>query len=215
MDVRVAVGFPVIDPAARTMPETVIDDVKTFVFGSELYGREEALAFVRVSRVGRGSGHGSGTGDVRRQRRADGRRRREPSYKWRRPTRLAIVAWTQVQSVMHHLLAEHPFRNVGFAEALMRGELHVALAFVDLVSSTAWAESVDLAVHAEALRRFEMQSSTLAADHGARLVKLIGDEAMVVSDDPAALCAPQSKSAGWQARTPTYPRPAALSATEW
>src|SRR4249920_742923 len=42
MDVRTAAGFPVIDPAAPSMPETVIDDVKTFVFGSELYGREEA-----------------------------------------------------------------------------------------------------------------------------------------------------------------------------
>jgi class 3 adenylate cyclase len=99
-----------------------------------------------------------------------------------------IVAWTQVQSVMLHLLAEHPTHNLGFAEALIRGELQAAIAFVDLVSSTSWAESVGLAEHSDALRRFEMRSSAIAADHGARLVKLIGDEAMLVGDDAAALC---------------------------
>jgi adenylate cyclase len=33
-----------------------------------------------------------------------------------------------------------------------------------------------------------MRSFALAAEHGARLVKLIGDEAMIVADDPDALC---------------------------
>ena len=187
MDVRTASGFPVIDPAAPSMPQTVIDDVKTFVLGSELYGREEALAFVRVlgwaaARVMEAARALFG-GSIERM--GDDT---TTELQIAKANELAITAWTQVQSVMRHLLAEHPLRNVGFAEALMRGELHVAVAFVDLVSSTSWAESVDPAVHAEALRRFEMQSSTLAADHGARLVKLIGDEVMVVADDPAALC---------------------------
>ncbi len=100
----------------------------------------------------------------------------------------AIVVWMRVQLTMQHLLAEQPLRNLGFAEALMRGELHVAVAFVDLVSSTPWAESVGLAEHSDVLRRFEMQSSARAAERG-RLVKLIGDEAMLVGDDPVALCA--------------------------
>lgn len=187
MDMRAAAGFPVIDPATPSMPHTVIDDVKTFVLGSELYGREEALAFVRVlgwaaARVMEAARALFG-GSVERM--ADDT---ITELQIAKANELAITAWTQVQSVMRHLLAEHPLRNVGFAEALMRGELHVAVAFVDLVSSTAWAESLEPAVHAEALRRFEMQSSTLAADHGARLVKLIGDEVMVVADDPAALC---------------------------
>jgi adenylate cyclase len=187
MDVRTAAGFPVVDPAEPSMPETVIDDVKTFVLGSELYGRAEALAFVRVmgwaaARVMEAARALFG-GSVEQM--GDNA---ATELQVAKANELAIVAWTQSQSVMLHLLAEHPLRNVGFAEALMRGELHVALAFVDLVSSTAWAESVDHAVHAEALRRFEMQSSTLAADRGARLVKLIGDEVMVVADDPAALC---------------------------
>jgi len=187
MDLRTAAGFPVVDSASPSMPETVIDDVKTFVLGSELYGREEGLAFVRVlgwaaARIMEAARALFG-GSIERM--GDGV---TTELQIAKANELAIVAWTQVQSVMRHLLAEHPLRNVGFAEALMRGELRVAVAFVDLVSSTAWAESIDPAVHAEALRRFEMKSSTLAADEGARLVKLIGDEVMVVADAPAALC---------------------------
>jgi adenylate cyclase len=122
-----------------------------------------------------------------------------------RANELAIVAWMQAQAVMHHLLSEHPLRNFEFVEALMRGELHIALAFVDLVSSTAWAESVDPVEHSEALRRFEMQASTLAADHGARLVKLIGDEAMLVADDPAALCLVAVEICGMASADPVLP----------
>ena len=187
VDFRTAVGFPVVDPAAPSLPDTVVDDVKTFVLGAELYGRDDALAFARVlgwsaARVAEAARAMFGDSVVR----MDAETRTELQIA--KANELAIVAWTQVQSVMLHLLAEHPLRNVGFAEALIHGELRVALAFVDLVSSTTWAESLDPAEHSEALRRFEMRSSALAADKGARLVKLIGDEAMVVADDPAALC---------------------------
>ena len=48
LDVRTAFGFPVIDTAVPSMPETVIDDVRTFVLGAELFGGEEALASAPV-----------------------------------------------------------------------------------------------------------------------------------------------------------------------
>ena len=187
IDLRTAFGFPVIDPAVPSIPETVVDDVRTFVLGADLYGQENALAFARVlgwaaARVTEAA-RALFAGSIERM---DDDTRTE--LETARANELGIVAWTQVQSVMVHVLGEHPLRNVGFAEALLRGELRVALAFVDLVSSTAWTESVNRVEHSEALRRFEMRSSALAADHGARLVKLIGDEAMVVADDPAALC---------------------------
>ncbi len=187
IDLRTALGFPIIDPAVPSIPETVIDDVKTFLLGVELYGWEEALAFARVlgwagARITEAA-RALFAGSIERM---DDVARTE--LQTAKANELGIVAWTQVQSLMVHLLAEQPLRNVGFAEALIRGELHVALAFVDLVSSTAWGESVEPAEHSEALRRFEMRSSALAGAHGARLVKLIGDEAMVVADDAAALC---------------------------
>lgn len=187
IEFRAAVGFPVIDPNARTLPDTVVDDAQTFVLGCELYGRDEALAFSRVlgwaaTRVMEAARAMFG-GTVIRM--GDESR---TELQLAKTNEAGIAAWTKVQAVMLHLLAEHPLQNRGFAEAAMRGDMQVALAFVDLVSSTAWAESVQLAEHSDALRRFEMQSSALAAGHGARLVKLIGDEAMLVGEDPAALC---------------------------
>ena len=187
VDLRTAMGFPVVDPADPSMPETVVDDVKTFVFGAELYGRDAALAFARVlgwsaARVAEAARAMFGESIVRMH------HDERTELQIAKANELGIVAWMQVQSVMLHLLAEHPLRNVGFAEALVQGELRVAVAFVDLVSSTSWAESLDPVAHSEALRRFEMRSAALAADRGARLVKLIGDAAMVVADDPAALC---------------------------
>ena len=187
VDLRAAFGLPVVDPQARNLPETVVDDVQTFLLGRELYGREESLAFARVlgwaaTRVME-AGRAMFGGSVAR---LDDAARSE--LQLAKANEDGIIAWTQVQSVMHHLLTELPFRNLGFAEAVLRGDFEIALAFVDLVSSTAWAESVGLSEHSDALRRFEMQSSALAAEHGARLVKLMGDEAMLVGDDAAALC---------------------------
>lgn len=187
VDFRTAVGFPVYDPAVASIPETVVDDVKTFVLGTELYGYDEALAFARVlgwsaARIAEAARAMWGDSIVRTD---DGAR---TELQIAQANELGIVAWTQVQAVMHNLLAEHPMRNVGFAEAVLRGEMNVALAFVDLVASTAWAEALDRTAHSEALRRFEMHAASLAADRDARLVKLIGDEAMFVAEDPALLC---------------------------
>src|SRR3954453_16647552 len=48
IDLRSALGFPVTDPTAASIPATVVDDVKTLVLGTELYGQDDALAFARV-----------------------------------------------------------------------------------------------------------------------------------------------------------------------
>ncbi len=186
-DMRAAFGLPVLDPASRSIPETVVDDVKTFLLGEDLYGRENALAFARVlgwsaTRITEAA-RSLFAGSIECR---DHCARTE--LETAKANEVAIAAWTQVQFVVDHLLAEQPLHNTGFAEALLRGELDMAVAFVDLVASTEWAESVDPGDHSDALRRFEMRSFALAADHGARLVKLIGDAAMVVTDDPVALC---------------------------
>jgi class 3 adenylate cyclase len=187
VEVRTAFGFPVLDASAASIPESAVDDVLAFVLGAELYGREEAMAFARVlgwaaARVAEAARAMFGSSVER----MDAGTRTE--LETAKANERAAVAWMQVQSVMAHLLAEHPLRNFGFVEALMRGELEVALAFVDLVASTEWTESIEPARHSEALRRFEMRAAAIAAERGARLVKLIGDEAMLVADDPAMLC---------------------------
>jgi class 3 adenylate cyclase len=188
IELRTAFGFPVLDPSVASMPESTVDDVRTFVLGAELYGRDEALAFARVlgwaaARVGE-AGRAMFGASVERM---DAETRTE--LETAKANERATVAWVQVQSVMAHLLAEQPLRNFRFVDALMHGELRIALAFVDLIASTEWAESVEPAEHSAALRRFEMRATAIAAARGATLVKLIGDEAMLVADDPDALCA--------------------------
>jgi class 3 adenylate cyclase len=185
-ELRQAFGFPVIDPDVASMPETVVDDLATFQLGVELYGSENALAFARVL--------GWAAARVTEAARAmfgqsvevtDGERRSE--LELAQANELAIAAWVQVEALMGRLLGEHPLREVGFVHALMAGELRTAVAFVDLVGSTSWAEGADPVDHSAALRRFEMQAALVATEHGARLVKLIGDEAMLASEDSEAL----------------------------
>ncbi len=187
VEMRQALGFPVIDPEEPSMPETVVDDLVTFLLGVELFGRENTLSFVRVL--------GWSTARVMEAARAmfgetpesaGGRGRTE--LEWSQANETAIAAWVQVGGVVRNLLAEQALRDVGFVHSLMAGELRSAVAFVDLVGSTSWAERVDASSHSTALRRFEMKAANVAAEHGARLVKLIGDEAMVVSEHPSRLC---------------------------
>lgn len=187
MDVRSALGFPVSDPTEPSIPELAADDLATFLLGAQLYGRDETLALARVigwaaARVAEAARAAFGNSIAKLD---PGSR---TDLEIAKANEAGAVAWIRAQAVMTHVMAEHPLRNYPFVEALMTGELRIALAFVDLVSSTAWARSLSTAEHSEALRRFEMQASSIAAEKGARLVKLIGDEAMLVSEDPEALC---------------------------
>lgn len=186
-DVRQALGFPLVDPTVASMPASVVDDLATFGLGVALYGRDDTLAFTRVlgwaaARVTEAARAMFG----RSVEETDERHLTELEVS--QANELAIAAWGQVQSLMSRVLAEHPLRDVGFVHSLMAGELRAAVAFVDLIGSTSWAERTDADLHSAALRRFEMRAAGLAAEHGARLVKLIGDEAMLVADDPEGLC---------------------------
>ena len=63
-----------------------------------------------------------------------------------------------------------------------RARLHVA--FVDLAESTQLTVSTSAGDFAAAIRDFEGHAADAAAQHGARLVKLIGDSAMLAGRDP-------------------------------
>lgn len=203
VEMRQAFGFPVVDPEVPSMPETVVEDLATFQLGVALFGNEDTLSFVRVmgwstarmmeaARAMFGSSPTSGAGG-------------RTELEWSQANETAIAAWVQVSGVVRNLLAEQALRDVGFVHSLMAGELRSAVAFVDLVGSTSWAEDVDAAQHSAALRRFEMQAATVAAEHGARLVKLIGDEAMVVADDPSQLTKVALAICGLAERDPDLP----------
>jgi adenylate cyclase len=64
----------------------------------------------------------------------------------------------------------------------------VALGFVDLVGSTAWAQSLGLREQSLALTRFESAAWSSAVLAGGRVVKMIGDEVFFAAPTAAAAC---------------------------
>ncbi len=64
----------------------------------------------------------------------------------------------------------------------------VALGFVDLVGSTAWAETLDLREQSLALTRFESAAWSSAVLAGGRVVKTIGDEVFFAAPTAADAC---------------------------
>src|SRR5205085_11753473 len=61
----------------------------------------------------------------------------------------------------------------------------VAVGFVDLVGFTAISRRLNDDDLSALLSRFEAVTHDMVTDHGGRVVKTIGDEAMFVTDDPA------------------------------
>jgi class 3 adenylate cyclase len=66
--------------------------------------------------------------------------------------------------------------------------LERAVCFADLVGSTETLRTLSVREMADMVRRFEEQIWDLVGANGGRVVKLIGDEAMFVLEDPAHAC---------------------------
>ena len=64
----------------------------------------------------------------------------------------------------------------------------VALGFVDLVGSTAWAQTLHLREQSLALARFESAAWTSAVLAGGRVIKMIGDEVFFAAPTAEAAC---------------------------
>lgn len=61
-----------------------------------------------------------------------------------------------------------------------------AVGFADLVGFTALSQQLDSGALAAVVDRFESVAYATVAEHGGRVVKMIGDEVMFTMDDPAA-----------------------------
>ncbi len=90
------------------------------------------------------------------------------------------------QLLRHHLRAT--FRLPSHAVGSL-GEMHfMGVAFVDLAASSEVGERVSAEELSGLMHEFTSESAAVATATGARLVKTIGDEAMIVADNPAAAC---------------------------
>lgn len=83
----------------------------------------------------------------------------------------------------HHI--ELSFRPNEVMGALSEVDLvRRSVGFADLVDSTAWTQRLDLRGLSLALTQFDAVVSELVVGHGGRVVKLMGDEVMFISNDP-------------------------------
>lgn len=108
-----------------------------------------------------------------------------------RSARAGLELLLGLPEAMAPLFRQHVAAAVERSRAA-RGEgqvdaFRLAVGFADLVSSTALAASVGPVAIGRALAEFEREAADRATARGARLVKAIGDEVMVVGVDPAAV----------------------------
>jgi adenylate cyclase len=209
--VLLAAGLPAtID---STLPADLLDVVSAFEQGAALMGDDAILAFTRVlgaaastvaeaavalfyAELGPGTGR-EGTDELERARVAETATRAFTTV----PEVLSRLVMAQFQRAGRRPLLARAWPAPGgpgapgqvaseHAAALAAGAPsgRVALGFVDLVGSTAWAETLSLRDQSLALSGFESTAWSSAVLAGGRVVKMIGDEVFFVAPSVDAAC---------------------------
>jgi adenylate cyclase len=198
--VLLAAGIPA-QPDTE-LPAELVGLLDAFKQGSALMGEEPILAFTR--------GLGAAAINVAESAIAlffaefgPGTVREGPDELARaRISEAATRAFTGVPDVLARMVLDaferaqrraqvaRPWSDSGADDAPVSEGLHevVALGFVDLVGSTAWAQSLSLREQSLALTRFESAAWSSAVLAGGRLVKMIGDEVFFVAPTADAAC---------------------------
>jgi adenylate cyclase len=105
------------------------------------------------------------------------------------PDALTRVLLAQFDRAAHRAVAVRGWSaSVDQDEVVLEASETVALGFVDLVGSTAWAETLSLRDQSLALSRFESVAWSSAVTAGGRVVKMIGDAAFFAAPSVDAAC---------------------------
>jgi adenylate cyclase len=110
----------------------------------------------------------------------------------------SLVLFDEVPTVLTNLFihhAESAVRRSQAAGSLETSDLTVA--FLDLVGSTALAEGLSADELGGVVSDFEQQATQLVSAADGRVVKMIGDEVMLVTTDAASACAVALDLADW------------------
>jgi adenylate cyclase len=203
--VLLAAGIPA-EPDTE-VPAKTIDLMAAFEQGSALMGDEAILAFTRVlgaaaiqiaeaavalfySELGPGTER-EGRDELTRAQLAETATMAFTAV----PDVLAQMVFDQFERALRRAVAVRSWgqeggTNPSEADAQISGANaeHVALGFVDLVGSTAWAEGLSLRDQSLALARFESAAWSSAVLNGGRVVKMIGDEVFIAAPTADAAC---------------------------
>jgi adenylate cyclase len=156
-----------------------------------VFGEEAVLAFTRV--LGSSLARIAEAGDAMFVRQVEGPMRAGGSTDAQvaRTAREAVEVFLGVPTVMADLWRRHAAAALERSRAA-RGEgvfdrFHLAVGFADLVGFTALAARLDNAELGAAVADFEREAADRATAGGARLVKSMGDAAMIVGADTVAV----------------------------
>ena len=100
----------------------------------------------------------------------------------------AARPFAALEHFLVHLWKRHLVASLGRVDVLNPGEAHheLAIGFADIVGYTRLSRHIGEAELSRFVESFETAAQDIAVDHGARIVKTIGDEVMFVADDPDA-----------------------------
>ena len=177
---RRALGLPEGDHDVPEIPETFVEDMILYLGSAAQFGAEPTLSFARVVGAAVMTITEAGRELFASPLHAKNAREVEIS----KANEDAMAAWHALQGLIGRLMLERTGRDLWFEEGILKGETNMAIGFVDLVGSTTWTNSHDPDVVAGALARFETMAVDIAVSTGARVVKFVGDEAMIAAADP-------------------------------
>ena len=113
----------------------------------------------------------------------------------------SLVLFDEVPSVLATLFVHHCESAVRRFQAAGGADTSdLTVAFLDLVGSTVLAEGLSARELGAVMSDFEQQATQLVSATGGRVVKMIGDEVMLVTTDAGAACTVALDLADWVER---------------
>lgn len=193
MRTRTSMGFR-DEPDRAVIPATFVDDVAAAAFGVAIFGEDAILRLTRVLGSTAARLAEAAQAMVFAELAEDLLAQPGGEVAMLEANERATDSLPLIPAVFTHAFYEHTnlaadTMRGGFRDRIDMMTLDLTIAFVDVVSSTEWIASISSNELKAALVEFERLASEFATVNGCRLVKLIGDEAMIVGFDTASVCA--------------------------
>lgn len=181
---RLASGFAVGDLDAVDLPDFIIDDIVMFQYACTAFGEDAVIALMRVL-----ASSAERVVDATRSIFGEAMRDRSATeLEISQASEESNQMWPAITAGLLNLVRLKASSGYDLMSSLLQAEVNVGVAFVDLVGSTEWRHERSESEANEALKVFERHAWNAAVEESARLVKLIGDEAMIVAPSVEAVC---------------------------
>jgi class 3 adenylate cyclase len=183
--IRRAVGLPPVAADSRRFNDDDVRMAATLVAAMEFFGPEATMQLVRVIGAAMARIADAAASTFLTTAIADGRMNDNVVANQTAASMMPGLLDVMDTLLRRHIVnaSRHVTRVQGGFEAMILG-----VGFVDIVGSSQLARTVPLGEIGVAVAEFERRTADIVTDHGGRIVKFIGDEAMFVTPDARAVC---------------------------